>query len=75
MDFRQSTKVLQLLVGWRADIQNSGDLRPRHFKRIARWFLDEEVGRSLATDPRDPWQDLVLKVDDSISRAIGPQGS
>ena len=63
-------RMVQLLTEWQQQIQTAGELRPDHFKAIARWFLDEGVGQIMTYDPPSPWGDTIVGIDNFISRSI-----
>ena len=63
-------RMLQLLAEWQQEIRTAGELRPGHFKAIARWFLDEGVGQIMTYDPPSPWSDKIVEIDNFISRSI-----
>ena len=64
-------QMLGILVDWRDQIENAGELLPRHFKAVIRWFMDLEVGHVMTYDPPDPWCDKIVGIDNFISSQTG----
>jgi hypothetical protein len=60
--------ALQVLKGWRRNLEADGAVRPDSAMGWDRWFADQGLPGTKSTDPPDSWVRLIQDLDLSVAQ-------